>query len=144
MTVTNADGKAIANMEASLDAVEQEFVSILTTGDLFRGDAAAGRVLRMIGEVRRVLALVKEAEERRDLTYRATHRLRELHSRCLWLYRRIVQERLFARRVELERQLKAAISPEAYEIYLALQVCDIEEEATTSTRDEQLTEELLT
>ncbi|MDR7442710.1 MAG: hypothetical protein QN153_11195, partial [Armatimonadota bacterium] len=69
--------------------------------------------------------------------------LRTLRARAVWLYRRLVQERLFARKVQLEERLKSMISPEAYQVYLELQACEVEEEADRAATDGELAARLL-
>jgi hypothetical protein len=50
---------------------------------------------------------------------------------------------LFARKVELEEKLKSLVSREAYEVYLELQACEVEEEADRAATDEEVAARLL-
>lgn len=137
------DERALRYLEAALDAAEQQFVALLSQHKLFLGNGAGSPAGRLVGDLRRVLAAVVELEGRRDVTFPHLDRLRTLRARAVWLYRRLVQERLFARKVQLEEKLKSVISPEAYEVYLELQACDVEEEADRAATDEELAARLL-
>lgn len=137
------DDRAIRYLEAALDATEQRFVTLLAQQRLFQENGAEPPVMRVIGELRRVLRSVTELEGRRDVTFEDAQRLQRLRERTVWLYRRLVQERLFARKVQLEERLKSLIPPEAYEIYLELQACEVEEEADRSATDAELASRLL-
>ncbi|MDR7407373.1 MAG: hypothetical protein QN199_11395, partial [Armatimonadota bacterium] len=118
------DERALRYLEAALDAAEQQFVALLSQHKLFLDNGAGSPAGRLVGDLRRVLAAVVELEGRRDVTFPNLDRLRTLRARAVWLYRRLVQERLFARKVQLEERLKSMISPEAYQVYLELQACE--------------------
>ncbi len=137
------DDRAIRYLEAALDAAEQRFMTLLAQQRLFSDNGGEPPAMRLVGELRRVLRAVTELEGRRDITFEDLHRLHALRTRTLWLYRRLVQERLFARKVQLEERLKSMISPEAYEVYLELQACEVEEHADQAATDEEVAGRLL-
>lgn len=137
------DGRAIRYLEAALDAVEQRFVALLVQQRLFTANGADPPAVRLVGDLRRVFGLVAELEGRRDATFPDLSRLQTLRTRVLWLYRRLAQERLFARKAQLEERLKSLMGPEAYQVYLELQACEVEEEATRAATDEELAARLL-
>lgn len=137
------DEKILRYLEAALDAVERQFVTLLAQQKLFTDSGAEPPAARVVGDVRRVLSSVVELEGRRDATYPDLHRLRTLRARAVWLYRRLAQERLFSRKLQLEERLKSLISPEAYEVYLELQACEVEEEADRTATDDDLAARLL-
>ncbi len=137
------DEKALRYLEAALDAAEQQFVALLSLHKLFLANGGSSPAGRLVADLRRVLTAVVELEGRRDVTFPHLDRLRTLRARAVWLYRRLLQERLFARKVQLEETLKSVISPEAYEVYLELQACEVEEEADRASTDEELAARLL-
>jgi hypothetical protein len=137
------DDRSIRYLEAALDAAEQRFVTLLAQQRLFSENGGEPPAIRVVGELRRVLQSVTELEGRRDVTFQELRRLHALRTRTVWLYRRLVQERLFARKVQLEERLKAMIPPEAYEVYLELQSCEVEEEADRAATDEEVAARLL-
>lgn len=137
------DEKALRYLEAALGAAEQQFVALLSQHKLFLANGGSSPAGRLVGDLRRVLTAVVELEGRRDVTFPHLDRLRTLRARAVWLYRRLVQERVFARKVQLEEKLKSVINPEAYEVYLELQACDVEEEADRAATDEELAARLL-
>jgi hypothetical protein len=114
--VRAVDDRSIRYLEAALDAAEQRFVTLLAQQRLFSENGGEPPAIRVVGELRRVLQSVTELEGRRDVTFQELRRLHALRTRTVWLYRRLVQERLFARKVQLEERLKAMIPPEAYEV----------------------------
>jgi hypothetical protein len=136
------DEKTLRYLEATLDAVEHQFVTLVSRQKLFaeNGDSAAGRLL---GQLRHLLEGVVELEGRRDATYPDLHRVQTLKARVVWLYRRLAQERLFTRKLQLEERLRSLMSPEAYDVYLELQACEVEEEADRAATDEELVARLL-
>ncbi len=137
------EDRAIRYLEASLDAIEYRFVTLLAQQRLFSNNGGEPPAMRVVGELRRVLRAVMDLEERRDLTFEDIRRLQALRTRTVWLYRRVTQERLFAKKLQLEEQLKSMIPPEAYEVYLKLQACEVEEEADQAATDEELAARLL-
>jgi len=141
--VREVDDRAIRYLEAALDAAEQRFVTLLAQQRLFSENGGEPPAMRVVGELRRVLRSVTELEGRRDVTFDDLRRLHALRARTVWLYRRIAQERLFARKVQLEERLKSMIPPEAYEVYLELQACEVEEDADRAATDEELAARLL-
>ncbi len=137
------DGRAIRYLEAALGAAERRFVTLLAQQRLFAENGGEPPAMRVVGELRRILRSVTELEGRRDVTFDDLRRLHALRARTVWLYRRIAQERLFARKVQLEERLKSMIPPEAYEVYLELQACEVEEDADRAATDEELAARLL-
>jgi hypothetical protein len=127
------DERALRYLEATLDAAEQQFVALLA-----RGLVGEPPMLRILGDLRRVLAALAEVDGRRDMTFPTVERLRGVRARAVWLYRRLVQEQVFARKAALEQKLKSLISPEAYQVYLSLQECELEEDADRAASDEEL------
>ena len=110
---------------------------------MFSHNGGESPAARIVGDLRRILRLAGELEGWRDATFPELHRLQTVRNRVLWLYRRLAQERLFARKVELEEKLKYLVSREAYEVYLELQACEVEEEADRAATDEEVAARLL-
>ncbi len=137
------DGRALRYLEAAVEAAEQRFVALVSQQRLFVQNGGESPAARIVGDLQRILRLVGELEGRRDATFPELHRLQTVRNRVLWLYRRLAQERLFARKVELEEKLKSLVSREAYEVYLELQACEVEEEADRAATDEELAGRLL-
>lgn len=137
------DDRTLRYLEAAVDAVERHFVTLISRQKLFTDSGGETPAARVVGDLRRVLRAVVELEGRRDATYPDLHRLRTLKARTVWLYRRLAQERLFSRKLQLEERLKSLISPEAYEVYLELQACEVEEEADRTATDDDLAARLL-
>lgn len=127
------DERALRYLEATLDAAEQHFVALVA-----RGLVGEPPMLRILDDLRRVLSALAEMDGRRDVTFLSLQRLQGVRTRALWLYRRLVQEQVFARKSALEQKLKSLISPEAYQVYLSLQECELEEEAERLASDEDL------
>lgn len=79
-----------------------------------------------------------EVEERRDLGFSATKDLREIDRHCTWLFRKILLQQIFLRKLTLETNLRNLISPEAFAIYQALLSLEEEEHDAMSSDDAQL------
>jgi hypothetical protein len=92
-------------------------------------------------EVRRGLARVQEALERRDLTYDEAA-LQEMRRRALWLYRRSRLERVFYGKLRLERALRDSLYRQVLEAYDELSAMEAEESRLHGVSDDQLITEL--
>ncbi|MDR5683655.1 MAG: hypothetical protein QN163_06490 [Armatimonadota bacterium] len=128
-------------LEAALDAAEEKLIELVRANRLTPDAEGESRVERIVSELRWVHKAIREAEGQRDRTYRATQQLRELRSRCLWLYRRLVQEWSFVRKYDLENRLRQMISPAAFDLYLALEALDLEDDPRALS-DEEVTRRL--
>jgi hypothetical protein len=68
-------------------------------------------------DLQRCLREVTEMKERRDLTFKAFEDLREIDRQCIWLYRKMHLEKAFFLKLNLETQLRGAISADAFGVY---------------------------
>jgi hypothetical protein len=92
----------------------------------------------ILEELGRIEGLLHEESARRDTPYLAERRLGLMREYCQWLTRRVSAEFLLVLRVQLERELRSMISPEAYQLFQRLE--DIEDTAREieATPDEEL------
>jgi hypothetical protein len=88
--------------------------------------------LEILASLKLIYNQLQELSERRDSSYLADRRLNYLQGHCVWLTRRVSTEFLLVRQLHLERELRSAISQDAYQVFLRLEdVTDASREIET-------------
>lgn len=106
-------------------------------------DAVVGELSFLSRDLRAGFRRLVEVEERRDLGFNAIRELREMNQHCMWLFRKIVLQQIFLRKLTLEITLRNLISAEAFAIYQALLGMEEEEQEALSSDDAKMRARLM-
>jgi hypothetical protein len=77
--------------------------------------------LQILAELREIDAGIQESMGRHDVPYFTDRRLCGLADHCEWLTKRVSSELMLLLQVQVERDLRQMISPEAYQLFLRLE-----------------------
>jgi hypothetical protein len=106
-------------------------------------DAVVSELSFLSRDLRAGFRRLMEVEERRDLGFSATKELRAINQHCTWLFRKIVSQQIFLRKLTLEATLRDLISTEAFAIYQTLLGLEEEEHEALSSDDAQVRARLM-
>ncbi len=108
-------------LRKDLREAERRFLS-LPSGAAEGGSVEAlSECLAILAVLRSVSDRLQEMSGRRDLSYLADRRMIVMYDHCTWLTKHVSAEFLLLLQIQLERELRRAISPEAYQLYLHLE-----------------------
>lgn len=135
---------SLGDLWAAVRALEERFITLIM--DAGRGVIPPGDLSKEFAALReglqRIYRRFAEVRERRDLGFQSVTKLEELDRFSVWLYRRIRFEDLFYRKLNLEAQLRARISSDAYALYEELTDAEDEEKRLLSQEDADIKSEL--
>jgi hypothetical protein len=118
--VRRSDAVRVATgpLRHALQEVEHRFIAVQSS----RVPSASTKVLadyvRLLSELATTHRQLGEAVGRRDISYLTDRRLNLLEDYCHWLSRRVSSEFLLVLQVLLEQEMRRAMSPAAYQIFL--------------------------
>lgn len=108
-------------LRTALREVERRFLASQVTRAAGPSRELLSEYLSLLEELGGLDEQIEEALGRRDVSYLVDRRLKLLNDYCLWLARRVGAEFLLVLQVYLEQELKRAIPPEAYQMFLRFQ-----------------------
>jgi len=108
-------------LRRDLREAERRFLS-LPSGAAEGGSVEAlSESLAILAGLRSVSDRLQEMSGRRDLSYLADRQMTVMNDHCTWLTKHVSAEFLLLLQIQLERELRRTISPEAYQLYLRLE-----------------------
>ncbi len=127
-------------MAHQLDSLDARLLQVVRRGGepaASLGDLAA-QLRSLLKDLQRAYAALAKLLDRRDLTFAQELEARRLLRHHVWLYRKIHMEQFFLHKLHLEAALRAAVSPEAFEIYQELQGLEHLERRFCQRTDDQI------
>ncbi len=113
----------------ALRDLERRFLeSLPTSGEAMPAELQA-TYLTILAELREIDTGIQESMGRHDVPYFTDRRMVTLADHCEWLTKRVSGELMLLLQVQVERDLRRQISPQAYQLFLRL------EEIETVARD---------
>jgi hypothetical protein len=126
---SNGPGRKVEELSRILVALEERLLGLIqqrAAGAVLFGDFAS-RLGVLLADLKRCYTSLVELSERQDVTFRITRALRYIDAECVWLFRKIHQERLMFWKFTLETRLRGRVSEEAFTLHQALLGADEEE-----------------
>ena len=120
---------ALDPVGGALRELERRFLESLSTSGQAAPTELQASYLGILAELREIDAGIQESMGRHDVPYFTDRRLATLADHCEWLTKRASSELMLLLQVQVERDLRRMISPEAYQLFLRL------EEIETIARD---------
>jgi len=108
-------------VRSSLRAAEVRFLLLQSRSAERPSSEILLEYLGILADLRVAGNRLQDMSGRRDLSYLTDRRLTVLHHHCIWLTRRVSAEFLLLLQVQIEQELKRAIAPETYQLYLRVQ-----------------------
>ncbi len=108
-------------LRSDLREAERRFLSLPSGMTEGGSDDALSECVRILADLQHISDRLEEMSGRRDLSYLADRRLTVMNDHCAWLAKRVSAEFLLLFQIQLERELRRIISPDAYQLYLRLE-----------------------
>jgi len=136
--------EAADEISRGLDQLEEQL------NHLIREGAHAGRgpgeivaeLDRLAAELQSPFLRLQELLTPRDLSFRSSLGLEELRRRLLWLYRKVLLERIFFAKLRLERSLRDEVYRKIMETYDEFGELEQRERAISALGEEELSSQL--
>jgi hypothetical protein len=105
-------------LRSALREAERRFLASQSSRAAGESPDVLSDYLFQLNELGRIDEALEDIGSRRDISYLTDRRLRVLADHCRWLSRRVTTEFLLVLQVHLEQELRRAIGPEAYQMFL--------------------------